>query len=257
MIHVTEIGQGTVSQTAERYALSLPATDDDTTYHDAQISSYDDAYRFTFQAPAALTLTAHAPGPLSGTAGFGFWNHPFSPDTRRLRLPKAAWFFYGAPPNNMPLAQDVPGHGWKCATLDAANPAFLALAPTAPLGFLLMRVRPLYRTLWPLGQRAIKAREHHLGDAIPPEPHIYTIRWEQNGVTFEIDGTPVYESPLSPNGRLGFIAWVDNQYAVVTPQGRFQFGTVAVPQPNTLVIDALTLSSSRAEEASPQPGRVK
>ena len=41
-------------------------------------------------------------------------------------LPRAIWFFYGSLPSNMSLALDVPGYGWKAATIDALRPSALA-----------------------------------------------------------------------------------------------------------------------------------
>ena len=115
-----------------------------------------DQYRW--YPPLCLSLQArfsHSQEELTGTAGFGFWNDPFMMSgARRPALPQALWFFYSAPPSDMPLAMGVPGTGWKAATLDARRWPFLALAPTAPLGVLLMRSRTWYRTLWPVAQRA-------------------------------------------------------------------------------------------------------
>jgi hypothetical protein len=33
--------------------------------------------------------------------------------------------------------------------------------------------------------------------------------------------------PKPPTRPLGFVAWLDNQYAIATPQGVLRFGTVA------------------------------
>jgi hypothetical protein len=33
--------------------------------------------------------------------------------------------------------------------------------------------------------------------------------------------------PNPPPGPLGFVAWIDNQYAIATPQGSLRFGTVS------------------------------
>jgi len=236
-IFPTEIGAGRVD---DAYRLYLPAVDANT-YHDAQISSYGADRRFTLTPLLRLTLTAWATDLVSGTAGFGFWNHPFAPNERRVRLPKAAWFFYGAPPNNMDLARGVPGYGWKCATIDAANWRFLTLVPTAPVGFLLMRVPALYRYLWPLGQRALKVSERWLGDHIPSQAHTYRLDWLPDRVIFAVDGAIVHTAPVAPQGAMGFIAWVDNQYAVVTPQGRFDFGLVATPTAANLTIQDLQI----------------
>ena len=216
-------------------------------YSDAQITDYAPRERrFAWRAPVRLTVTAwasHRVRDLRGTAGFGFWNEPFVPVGMRLpRLPRAAWFFFGAPPHDMALAQGVPGWGWKAATLDAARWSFLALAPLAPVGFALMRVPALYRRLWPVGQRAIGVSETIL-PADLADRHTYTLEWLPDSVRFAVDGQPVHTAPTSPGGPMGFIAWMDNQYAVVTPQGRFRFGLVATDAPQWLALDQITIES--------------
>lgn len=240
-LHITQIGAGTVRhEPGGSTHLDLPPVSAEA-YHDAQITSYAERRAIALEPPVSLRLKAQAGGELRGTAGFGFWNHPFAPNERGFRLPKAAWFFHASPPNHMPLARDVPGHGWKCATIDATRPGFLALLPTAPVGLLLMQVRPLYRLMWPLGQAALGISERALDPALLQEQHSYRLDWERGGVTFYVDGVAVHRTAFSPGGPLGFIAWVDNQYAVVTPQGRLRFGLVDAPAAQSLVLSDLRL----------------
>lgn len=212
-------------------------------YHDAQLNDYAGKADFRWRPPLRMEVVASAPGhPLVGTAGFGFWNHPFVPGERGLRLPKAVWFFFSAPPSNMQLAQGVSGPGWKAATIDATRWQFLALAPTAPIGVLLMRVPALYRRLWPIGQRAIGVSEHLLDAALLLERHTYSLDWQADRVCFAVDGVMVHEARVAIRGALGFIAWIDNQYAVVTPQGHIGFGLVDVPLPQTLVLERVEIN---------------
>lgn len=218
----------------------------DTTYSDAQITDYDPARpRFVFRPPLRLSLRAGFSGPpggLRGTAGFGFWNHPFVPGQRSFRLPQALWFFYCAPPSHMPLALDVPGQGWKAATFNARRWPFLALLPAAPVGFLLMRLQPFYRRLWPVGQWALGVSEALLDPVLLAGPHDYTLDWTAEGARFAVDGLTVLETERVPPGPLGFIAWVDNQYAVVTPQGRFGGGLVALAAQQSLLVEQVTIT---------------
>lgn len=215
-------------------------------YADAQVSDYEGLARrdFPWQPPLRLTVRArasHDATQLRGTAGFGFWNQPFMPGVREIpRLPRALWFFFASPPNDMVLAKGVPGCGWKAATIDTATPLFLSLLPFAPLGFLLMRIPALYRRLWPIGQRAIKVSESLL-DVHLDAWHIYVLEWLPKSVYFSVDGDVVLRAPYSPRGPLGFITWIDNQYAVVTPQGRFKFGFVSVEETQHLLIDSIQI----------------
>ena len=97
-------------------------------YVDAQIDDYTGRVRSAFpwkpplrmevQARSSLPAanaksTNESAGILRGTAGFGFWNYPFSITGDLLFLPEAIWFFYASPPSNMALVPGVPGWGWK------------------------------------------------------------------------------------------------------------------------------------------------
>lgn len=240
-----EIGRGRVE--VRKYVYFMIGAASDEIYHNAQIDDYAGKKRadFAWHAPLSLRVRAWASHPveeLRGTAGFGFWNHPFMPTVKAIpRLPRAIWFFFAAPPSNITLAKGVAGHGWKAATIDAITPAFFALLPCAPLGFLLMRIPLLYRMLWGIGQRAIKVSEKLLAVDIT-EPHEYELRWEKKSAAFYVDGELIHQTPFSPRGALGFIAWMDNQYAVVTPQGKFAFGYVATPHEQYLALESIEIT---------------
>ena len=241
----TEVGNGDVTQRRDAYRLTTSAATGQT-YHNAQITDYAPEERNFSRWPGVRldVIARFNTADMHGTAGFGFWNHPFSPKMRGLpRLPRAAWFFYSSPPNDMPLAKDVPGCGWKCATINATRPRFLALAPLAPPGFLLMRVPALYERLWPVGQKALGVREQPLAPSLLTETHTYTVTCTATGVTFAVDGDTVLSSPFTVGQSLGFIAWIDNQYAIVTPQGRFGWGVVNVPHSQTLYLDRVQLTA--------------
>jgi hypothetical protein len=185
---------------------------------------------------------SHAHDQLRGTSGFGFWNAALSPGSARLRLPRTAWFFASGPPHDVALALDVPGSGFKAAVLDAQRAGFLALLPTAPIGFLMMRVSALYRALWPIAQSALGVSEVDLDTIDLRETHDYSLRWEPRKVSFAIDGSTVLQTTSSPGWPLHFVAWIDNAYAVATPTGHFQFGLVATNEPQWIEIDRLDVS---------------
>lgn len=239
---VTEIGSGRVEPRANGLWLTTHPTPQ-IGYTDAQISDYTDS-DFKWRPPLRLTVRAYAtPGheALRGTAGFGFWNQPFMPGQVRLRLPQAAWFFFSSPPSNMQLAKGVPGPGWKAATINAHRWQFIALAPTTPISVLLMRVPALYRRLWPVGQRAIGVSEHLLDGALLAVPHTYSLDWLPDRVLFRLDGKIIHETRSAPGGALGFVAWIDNQYAIVTPQGHFGHGLLPIEQPQSLVLEKVSI----------------
>lgn len=233
--HVTELGGGVARLDDDGFSLTLPPGPSDR-YHDAQISDYAKRADFSNKPPLRLSLSARAEGELVGTAGFGFWNHAFMPGQKTLRLPQAIWFFFASPPSEMALAQDAPGHGWKAATFNARNWTFFALLPLAPLGFLLMRNARLYKSLWPIGQRAIGVNEALLDSSLLNDWRSYSIEWRRGGALFAVDDEVVLKATNVTGDKLGFIAWIDNQYAIVTPQGRFGWGLLDLPQAQSLYL---------------------
>ncbi len=238
---VTEQGTGKVSARDDGTHLNITPGKG---YHNAQITDYRyGEYAFKWQPPVTLTVTARASrADLIGTAGFGFWNHPLSPDLRRFpRLPTAVWFFFGAPPHDLRLALDSPGHGWKAQTLDAAHWRAALLAPVALPLMLAMKIPALYRWLYPPIQKTLRVSEAVLPIETLETDHTYQIDWDLNGCRFLVDGSPVMETPYSPRGRLGFIAWIDNQYMIATPQGHFRWGVTPLTHEQSLVIRSVQM----------------
>ncbi len=200
-------------------------------YANAQIDDYTGLprERFPWRAPLRMSVVARVGTPVQGTAGFGFWNAPISPIGKVLPvLPAAIWFFYASPPADMPLAHSVPGFGWKVATIDATTRRALVWAPAAPLVLLANRLPGVYDRLWHRVQRALAVSE-----ALIPPPddtfRTYTLEWLTGSARFLIDGQVVHETDCAPRGPLGFVAWVDNQWLIATPRGRFGWGLHAVP----------------------------
>jgi hypothetical protein len=221
-------------------------------YSNSQIDDYQGLARrrLSWRPPLRMTVRArfsHDAAELLGTAGFGFWNDPFwMTGRRRPALPRVVWFFYASPPSNMKLDLNTPGHGWKAATLDTMRLPFFLLAPTAPLAVPLMNVRPLYCRLWPIAQRAIGVSEAAL--EVPMTAwHTYVIDWGADRVLFSVDGRPVLESGSSPQGPLGLVMWLDNQYAVVTPWGRFGYGLLESSEKQWMEVDTLFIEPGRVE----------
>lgn len=176
--------------------------------------------------PAATSTSTHESGDiLRGTAGFGFWNYPFSVRGDILLLPETVWFFYASPPSNMALVPGIPGWGWKAQVIHTLRPeALLASVPTALTtgwGRLTGNIRPAARWL----QRLSGAQEVLL-DVEMTTWHTYVIEWHATEARFLVDGQCVLRAPRPPTRPLGFVAWLDNQYAVATPRGSLRFGSV-------------------------------
>src|SRR6266508_3760481 len=140
------------------------------------------------------------------------------------RLPLAA----AAPPSDMPLALGVPGHGWKATCIDTTQPAALAWAPLALPVILANQAPALQRRIWPSIQRSLR-----IAEAPIPAPgqdwRSYSLEWQADGARFSIDNRIIFTTERAPRGPLGFVAWVDNQWMVATPRGRFGWGLLDTP----------------------------
>lgn len=210
-------------------------------YSDAQIDDYGTLARskFPWRPPLRMEVRARSSLPaatgadtaesnniLRGTTGFGFWNYPFSVRGDVLILPEAIWFFYASPPSNMALVPDVPGWGWKAQVVHSMRAgALLATVPTAvTTGWALLtgNTRPAARWM----QRLSGAHEAPLSVDMTAW-HDYVLEWRPHAATFQVNGATVLRVPNPPTRPLGFVAWLDNQFAVASPRGVLRFGTVA------------------------------
>jgi hypothetical protein len=228
-----------VERAGEVYRLLRPPTTA-RSYADAEIAD-----RHPTRPPATLRVRArfsHPSAEIRGTAGLGFWNAAVAPGRWRFGLPRAAWFFVAGPPYDVPLALGVPGRGFKAATFDAHRLAFLALLPTAPIGFLAMRNRWLYHRLWPVAQAALRVSERALPEVDLAVAHDYEVRWDLDRVTFAIDSQVVFAASTPPGGPLHAVVWIDNAYAIVTPRGRFALGLLALPEPQWIEVEGFEVS---------------
>lgn len=227
-MNVIRAGDGALVRTAEGLRLwnppALPGV-----YTNAQLDDYHTLPRraFPLRPPLMLSLEArfsHAGARLAGTAGFGLWNDPFAMSGARPPAPpRALWFFHSAPPLDMPLAAGVPGWGWKAAALDTLRLPFWLLAPAAPFAMPLLRIPALHRLLCPAAQAAAGIAEAAL-EVEQREWHSYRLDWEPGAARFSVDGRTALEAPAPHGGRLGLVIWIDNQYMVADPRGRFAHG---------------------------------
>jgi hypothetical protein len=181
---------------------------------------------------------------IAGTWGFGFWNDPFNlslglgGSVRRFpALPNTAWFFYASPPNYLSLRDDQPAQGFLAATFRSP----LLPAPLLALGapFLPLLGWPwAARRLRPLGRRFVQQDAAQLS-INPMDWHSYVLEWQKQRVLFQVDDQVIFETPVSPRGRLGLVLWIDNQYAAFNPQGGLRFGRLPTLEPAWLELDNL------------------
>jgi hypothetical protein len=233
------------------YRLAVPAGAANQ-YRLAQVDDYAKKRRsqFPLRPPCSLTLSARASGTsIPGTWGFGFWNYPFGMSLgfggtgwRLPTLPNAVWFFHASQENYLSFhdASTTPPESGGYAQREIAANGFLAQtfrAPTfhpllVPAGLALPFSRRAARRL--LG-KVIAEDGVHL-DVDVTQWHRYRLDWRADRVSFEVDDTPVFESPVSPNPPLGLVIWIDNQYAAFTPEGKIGFGVLENPEPAWLEI---------------------
>jgi len=230
-MHTLEVGGGKVAQHGNITRFFIPPTTG-RAYADAQWDDYHGLRRarFPHRAPAHLSLRArfsHEADQLGGTAGFGFFNDPFTlTGGGMLAAPNTVWFFAASPPNDQYLCAGVPGRGWKAASLNTGGWPGLVFAPGAAVAILLARLPGLGRPIMKLARRMIKANEQLLVVKMT-EWHDYALEWRAGEAAFWVNGVEVLRAAAPPAGLLGFVMWIDNQYAIASEAGQFGFGLIA------------------------------
>ena len=239
----TCLGTGSLHIVNSALRMYLPANPQGH-YADAQIDDYGTLARanFPWRPPLSMTVRARSSHPaalgnattqansqavLRGTAGFGFWNYPFSVRGDILMLPEAVWFFYAAPPSNMALVPGIPGWGWKAQVIHAMRKeSLLATLPTAfAIGRERISRRPEHANSAARWLQRVSGAQEALLDTITlSDWHTYQLEWLSSVATFRVDGQVVLTAPHPPTRALGFVAWLDNQYAIATPRGTLRFG---------------------------------
>ena len=240
---------GTVNSPTEgAYALKLPPLPR-RTYGLAQIDDYVQLPRskFPHQPPLSLTLEARVSEPhLPGTWGFGLWNDPFSFSfggggmARTLPvLPNAAWFFYGSPEFHLTLHDDLPGAGFQAMAYQYTRLPQLTSLLTIPV-LPLLAWSPLARFFRKLARRVIKQAATTIS-LTDEDWHIYNLQWLSNRVNFTVDNDLVMETTIVPQGPLGLVIWIDNQFFRFNPEGRIGFGFLKTDLAGSLHIRNLLL----------------
>jgi hypothetical protein len=237
--NVEEISRG---DHHKAYRLSVPAGSANQ-YRLAQLDDYAKSKRnqFPLRPPISLSLSARASSEsMPGTWGFGLWNDPFGLSLgfggnpfRLPALPNAVWFFGASKESHLSFRDDKPGQGFLAQTF--RSPKFHPLL--IPAGLTLPFSRKTTRRLMGrvIGEDGIDLSS---GDqrVAPTEWHRYKLDWREDRVSFEVDSSQVFESPVSPHPPLGLVIWIDNQFAAFTPEGNLGFGVLENPEPAWLEI---------------------
>jgi hypothetical protein len=144
-------------------------------------------------------------------------------------LPNTAWFFIASPPNYLSLRDDLPADGALAATFSSPRLPALALAP-AVFGLPLLAARPAVRLLRNAARRFVLQDAARLPVNLC-DWHTYAIQLRPDRALFQVDHETMLDTAIVPHGKLGFVLWIDNQYAALRPDGTVGFGTLANPQP--------------------------
>lgn len=226
------VNEGRVDPIPNGFRLTLPPTSA-AAYSNAQLDDYQVGGRFHFQhvAPCRLALQARfSRQAMTGTSGFGFWNHPFGQNGEVLAPPCNVWFFNASRESDMRTVRGVAGWGFKAATLDSSaampglqNPRFFSLISRVlnPLLRLPMFSRPLMAS----AQAMVRANEIVL-DNDWTAWHQFEVDWQMGDTRFFVDGREVLRCNRAPRGPLGLVIWLDN-YRAVASNGNYEFGYVA------------------------------
>jgi hypothetical protein len=237
-----------VQEAGGTWRLEIPAGPAGT-YRLAQLDNYHalPRGRFPYQANLTIQLECRASGAeLPGTWGFGLWNDPFSLSLglggagRHLpALPNTAWYFFASPPNYLSLRDDLPACGPLSATFRSPHLPAALLALGAPL-LGALAIPPLRRP----ARRLLQGWIEQGTAALTLDPtiwHRYELTWTAEQVTFKVDGVPVLETGVSPLQPLGFVLWIDNQYAAFPPDGRPAYGSLPNPEPAWIEVRGLQI----------------
>lgn len=225
------VNGGDVRPLTQGFRLTLPPTSA-TAYANAQLDDYqrDSAFAFTHRAPMRLSLSARfSHQDMTGTSGFGFWNHPFGQNGDVLAPPCNVWFFNASRHSDMRTVRGVAGWGFKAATLDSAalpglqNPRLFGLL--SRLLNPLLRMPALSRPIMASAQAMVRASEVVL-DNDWTAWHRFEMDWLDDVAQFSIDGREVMRTRFVPRGPLGLVIWLDN-YRATASNGNYEFGYVA------------------------------
>jgi hypothetical protein len=221
-------------------------------YTDAQVDDYHTIPReqFLWSPPCHFEIRARASSTNPpGTLGFGLWNDPFTLSmgqggaARRFpATPQSLWFFYGSKENDIRLDPDLPGYGWKASSIRSPQLPLLLVAPLAAMAIGISHIPVLRSIMMKLARRIISVDEAMLGSALD-QWHTYRLDWNRSQAVFFVDGRCVNKVDRPPSGPLGFVAWIDNQYAVASHDRSIHFGVIQTHSNHWLEIEFTNLTS--------------
>lgn len=197
--------------------------------------------RLPWRPPLRMSVRArfsHLAAELGGTSGFGFWNNPFELATGGAVVPpNALWFFSASHRSDMVAAPGLPGHGFRAEVINSGTaPGWLM-----KVGNWLLQLPGMASLLYRASQTRVNAAAVRLDDVDTTGWHDYVLHWGESAAVFSVDGGEVLRAARPPLVPLGFVAWMDNQFAVARPSGEFRFGLEEVPGRQWLELDQVQI----------------
>jgi hypothetical protein len=221
-------------------------------YRIAQLDDYSNLPRkdFCHRPPLSFSLSARvSSNHLPGTWGFGFWNDPFAMGIgikgsgfRLPALPRAAWFFYGSPRNDLSFQAVSPANGLMTSVFSSAKIPSILL-PLAIPGLSVLPIRPAARLIRRFASHFIRDTFTQLAMDFTAW-HSYRMVWQSESVQYEVDDEIVFTSHFSPRPPLGLVIWIDNQYTAFSSTGTIHFGTENNPEPAWLEFRAMKITKT-------------
>jgi hypothetical protein len=234
------VNGGHVQQDGKVFRLTIPPTPA-SEYTDAQLDDYPHEISRVFSntVPQRLRFRARfSHTDIKGTAGFGFWNHPFSRTGAVLTTPANIWFFYSSSESDLQLSSHSTGNGLKASVLNSGQyPQPLTRLITRPLNWMLSKPL-LSRIVLNLARAMVNVRESPLSFPIN-EWHTYEIDWRTDIATLCVDGRVVLCAQHPPRIALGFAAWIDNYCATANSRGEYSFAYVSILQEQWMELEIM------------------
>ena len=158
-------------------------------------------------------------------------------------MTRSAWFFFASPPNYLSFRDDLPAQGFLASVFRSVSLPAPLLAPASLL--LPLALAPFAARLFRRMARQFIHQEAALIELPQPATgwHHYTLECSAAGVRMTVDDLAWLETSLSPQGPLGLVLWIDNQYAGLPPGGRLKYGYLTNPSPAWLEIANLKITA--------------
>ena len=120
------------------------------------------------------------------------------------------------------------------------------------LGNLALRMPGVGRLATSAAERVVRGGDLPLTDDLTAWRD-YELVWRPDGVTFAVDGVTLGQIGAAPAGPLGFVAWMDNQWAALRDDGTMAGGYLAVAAPQWLDIARIEIEFGGASNPRRRP----